>query len=369
LRRGVNVNEKPERRRGSPTGPIQSPPIRLFGSIGLLIAALAIGTLLFYEIGGHSWSLYDALYMAVNAVSTTGFRELDGMDHVRFSRGVTIALILVGLITVSYFQSNLTAVLVQGLIGERFRTKRMQKRVNELKDHIIVAGAGSTGIHVIEELHATRTPFVAIDRSREVLERIAREVTDGKMLYVVGEATDDAVLLEAGVTRCAGVVAALTEDKDNLFVTLSARSLNAQARIVTKVIAADAAPKMMRAGANATVSPNMLGGRRLASEIVRPTVVEFIDQMLHDKEDVLRLEEVVVPDGSWFVGRTLMQVPIRTETKLLVVALRVDKKFIYNPEPSTALEVGSVLVVLGAARNVARLRELVVQREAEGAGP
>jgi voltage-gated potassium channel len=179
------------------------------------------------------------------------------------------------------------------------------------------------------------------------------------MLYVVGDATDDMVLMQAGITRAKGVIAALTEDKDNLFVTLSARSLNAAARIVSKVIASDAAPKMMRAGANATVSPNMMGGRRLASELVRPTVTEFIDQMLREREEVLRLDEVLIPDRSSFVGKSLREVPIRAETKLLVVALRVDKKFIYNPEPGAVLEVGSVLVVLGAAANVARLRDLV----------
>lgn len=357
------MDEQPQRRKGSPSGPIQSPPIRLFGSFLLLLSVLLMGTLVLYEVGRGRWPLFDALYMAVNALTTVGFREIEGLAEVRYGQGVTMVIVLVGLIAVAYFQSNLTAVLVQGLIGERFRSRRMQNRVDALKDHIIIAGAGATGIHVIEELHATKTPFVAIDRNREVLERISNEVTDGKMLYVIGEATEDATLMAAGVTRCSGVVAALTEDKDNLFVTLSARSLNATAKIVSKVIAADAAPKMMRAGANSTVSPNMLGGRRLASEIVRPTVVEFIDQMLHDKNEVLRLEEVVIPDGSWFVGRTLMQVPIRSETKLLVVALRVDKKFIYNPEPSTTLEVGSMLVVLGEAKNVARLREMIVRRD------
>jgi voltage-gated potassium channel len=102
-----------------------------------------------------------------------------------------------------------------------------------------------------------------------------------------------------------------------------------------------------------------MGGRRLASELVRPTVTEFIDQMLRDKEDVLRLEEVAIADGSPFIGRTLRDVPIRAETKLLVVALRVDKKFLYNPEPSTPMESGTKLVVLGEAANVARLREMV----------
>lgn len=337
-------------------------PVPFVASALVLVGVIVAGSIALFVVSNGKWSFFDAVYLVVNAVSTAGFREIDGMEQVSFARGITMAVILVGLVSVSYFQSNLTAILVQGVIAQRFRLRRMEKKINELQNHIIVCGAGSTGVHVIEELFATKTSFVVIDRNRELLERISRELGGGGLLYVLGEATDDSTLMAAGITKASGVVAALTEDRDNLYVTLSARSLNASARIVAKVIATDAAPKMIRAGANATVSPNQIGGRRLASEIVRPTVVEFIDQMLHDKEDVLRLEEVMIPDGSWFVGRTLRDVPIRSETKLLVVALRVDKKFIYNPEPSSVLEVGSMLVVLGAAPNVAKLRKLVLKR-------
>lgn len=335
------------------------PKIRIAAPLALLASVIGVGGGVLYAMGRGRWSVGESLYMAVNAVSTVGFREMDGMDQVRWSRAVTVIIILAGLGTVAYFQSSLTALLVQGVIGERFRIRRMQSRIDRMNDHMIIAGAGSTGMHAIEELHATRTPFVVIDRHRHGLERLSHDVAGGDLLYVVGDATDDTVLMQAGITRASGVIAALTEDKDNLYVTLSARSLNARARIVSKVIAPDAAPKMMRAGANVTVSPNMIGGRRLASELVRPTVTEFIDQMLHDKEDVLRLEEVIIPDGSSFVGKTLREVPIRAETKLLVVALRVDKKFIYNPEPGTQLDAGAVVVVLGASANVARLRELI----------
>jgi voltage-gated potassium channel len=335
------------------------PRVRILAPLLTLATIIVAGGVAMYFVGRGRWSFADSLYVAINAVSTVGFRELDGMDQVRFAHLVTTFIILAGLGSVAYFQSSLTALLVQGVIGERFRIKRMQNKVEALRDHVIVCGAGSTGVHVIEELQATRTPLVVIDRNREVLERISREVANGELLYVIGDATDDMVLMQAGVTKAKGVIAALTDDKENLFVTISARSLNAGARIVAKVIAHDAAPKMIRAGANATVSPNMMGGRRLASELVRPTVTEFIDQMLREREEILRLDEVVIPDGSSFVGKSLREVPIRTETKLLVVALRVDKKFIYNPEPSTVLEVGSVLVVLGATANVSRLRELV----------
>ncbi len=346
--------------------PKPEPKVRILAPLGLLLLVIALGTLAVFAVGRGRWSFADAAYMAINAVSTVGFHEIEGMDQVPGARVVTSVVIVAGLGTVAYFQSSLTALLVQGVIGERFRGKRMKSRIEAARDHVIICGVGSTGMHVVEELHATKTPFIAVDQSRETLERVSRELTGGSMLHVVGDATDDTVLMDAGITRAMGVVAALTEDKDNLFVTLSARSLNARARIVTKVIANDAAPKMMRAGANATVSPNMIGGRRLANEIVRPTVTEFLDQMLRDREEVLRLEEVVIPDGSWFVGKTLREVPIRAETKLLVVALRVDKKFIYNPEPSTELEVGSVLVVLGANVNVSRLREMVKTAQPAG---
>lgn len=333
--------------------------MRIFAPIVMLATVTALGGAAIYGIGRGRWSLADSIYHAINGVTTVGFRELDGMEQVRFSHLATSLIILAGLGSVAYFQSSLTALLVQGVIGERFRTRRMQSKIDKMKDHVIVAGAGSTGVHVVEELHATRTPCVVIDRSREALERLSRELADGEMLYVVGDATDDMVLMQAGITRAKGIIAALTDDKENLFVTLSARTLNAGARIVSKVIGHDTAAKMMRAGANATVSPNMMGGRRLASELMRPTVTEFIDQMLREREEVLRLDEVRIPEGSSFGGKSLREVPIRAETKLLVVALRVEGKFIYNPEPDALLEEGNVLVVLGPTANVAKLRSLV----------
>ena len=323
-------------------------PLRVVPPVLLLGAVICVGGAVMFALGRGQWTFGQTLYHAINAVSTAGFRELPGMVDVDFSFLATTLIVLAGLGSVAYFQSTLTAVLVQGLIGERFRTRRMQNKIDALTGHMIIAGAGSTGMHVIEEMLATREPCVVIDQDRHVLERRSVELAEGKLLYVVGDATDDTILEAAGIARCKGVVAALHEDKDNLYVTVSARSLNANARIVTKVISPDAAAKMIRAGANSTVSPNMIGGRRMASELVRPTVVEFIDQMLRDRDQVLRLEEVVVPEGSSFAGKTLREVPIRSETNLLVVALRVGGKFLYNPEPSTEIHAATVLVVLGS---------------------
>ncbi|MFO0661881.1 MAG: NAD-binding protein [Polyangiaceae bacterium] len=199
-----------------------------------------------------------------------------------------------------------------------------------------------------------------IDRNLEHLRRVGEEVMNGEMLYVHGVATEDHTLLEAGVDRARGVIAALTDDRDNLFVTLSARTLNARARIVAKVVEHEAERKMLRAGADSTVSPNTIGGRRMVSEMIRPVVVEFLDQMLRDKNRNLRIEEVNLPATSRFCGLTLRAVPVRPETNALVVAVRDSNRlFIYNPGPDFPLTEGVSLVVLGEPHEVAKLRTMV----------
>jgi voltage-gated potassium channel len=167
------------------------------------------------------------------------------------------------------------------------------------------------------------------------------------------------VLLQAGVDRASGVVAALTLDKDNLFVTLSARSLNANARIVAKVVEDDATAKMFKAGANRVVSPAMIGGKRMASELVRPEVTEFLDQLLRDKDRKLRLEEVTIQPGSSLVDVTIKESPIRRESRALVIAMRArDGAFSYNPDPATLLKEGWTLIAIGETDNIRELRRL-----------
>ncbi|HEY8073662.1 MAG TPA: potassium channel protein [Labilithrix sp.] len=333
---------------------------RLVGAVAVL-AILTIGGALAYEVlGDGRWSFADCLYMSVITISTVGYAELKQMGEVPGARTVTIGLIVSGVGALAYVQANLTALLVEGVIGHAWRRNRMQNAIAKLEGHVVVAGAGSTGKHVIEELLATGTPFVVIDRSLEHLERINVDLAGGKLLFIHGDATDDHVLTQANVAKARGVVAALTHDKDNLFVTLSARSLNDKARIVAKIVEDHAAAKMLKAGASAAVNPTLIGGRRLASELIRPEVNEFLDQMLRDKSKNLRIEEVAVPEKSTWVGSALKDTPIRRETRLLVVAVRAtDRQFTYNPDPEHVLEAGTTLIVMGEAENVSKLRSLI----------
>lgn len=235
----------------------------------------------------------------------------------------------------------------------------MKTRIQSVSDHVIVTGVGSVGKHVVEELSAANVPFVAVDREEERLQRVAHDIGHKDMLYIVGDATEDDTLVSAGIIRCRGVVAALTEDKDNLFVVLSARSLNAKARIVAKVIEPEAERKMRRAGADETVSPTMIGGRRLAREIARPTLVAFLEELLKEHHQPLRLEEVRIQPGSAFAGHALGDIPTSGDTNVLVIAVRAGDRFLYNPEPSHELAAGSVLIVLGESASIQALRALV----------
>jgi voltage-gated potassium channel len=335
---------------------------RLIVALGIFATLVAAGTGGYFVLGHGRWALSDCAYMTVITISTVGFFELGQMREVPGARVLTVSLIVGGLGVLAYMQSSLTALFVEGVIGQALRRRRMLKEIAKMSGHIVVAGAGATGRHVIEELLATRTPFIAIDRSEQVLEHVSEDLCGGlgKMLHVHGDATLDHVLVTAGVARARGVVAALTHDKDNLYVTLSARSLNAQARIVSKVVEDEAGPKIIKAGATSIVSPTMIGGRRLASELIRPVVNEFLDQMLRDKDKNLRLEEVIIERGSSFAGVALKDTPIRRETRALVIALRgADRTFTYNPDPEYVIAEGTTLIVLGETDSIVKLRQLV----------
>jgi voltage-gated potassium channel len=339
---------------------------RLLVAIAAFLALVAIGAVGYFVLGHGRWAFGECVYMTIITISTVGFGELSDMRHVPGARGLTVALILSGVGTLAYMQSNLTALLVEGAIGQALRRNRMRKQIAALSGHIVVAGAGSTGKHVLEELIVTHTPFVVIDRNQAHLDRLSQDLAGGKMLYVIGDATEDHVLIEAGTARARGVVAALTHDKDNLYVTLSARSLNPSARIISKSVEDEAAPKIIKAGATAIVNPTLIGGRRMASELIRPEVNEFLDQMLRDKDKNLRLEEVVIGRDSTFIGMALKDTPIRRETRLLVVAVRgADRTFTYNPDPEYVLTEGTTMIVMGEAESVVKLRQLVLPQIAD----
>ncbi len=332
---------------------------RVGAALLLLVAIILSGGVAIWLLGGREYGLWETIYFAIITVSTVGYGELPHLHQHQGAQIVTALLILSGIGSIAFFQSTLTALFVEGVLGKIFRRRRMQSRIAKLNNHLIVAGMGRTGEYVVDELVAVQEDFVVIDLDESHLERAYRH--HGKQLvYLIGDATEDDILREAGVERARGLISALTNDRDNLFVTLSARALNPKLRIVSKVIDAGNDAKVEKAGADATVSPNRIGGLRLVSELIRPKVTRFLDQMLRMPGKSLRFDEVAIPPGSPYSGRTLREVPIREKTNLLVVAVhQEDGSYIYNPSPDQPLEPDMRLIVIGDTVNTRKLRQLV----------
>lgn len=323
-----------------------------------LVGIVLAGGLLLWLAGAGEYPLWECLYFSLYTVATVGYSELPHFERHAGAHVIVSVLIVTGVGAYAFFQSALTVMFVEGIIGKAVRRRRMQHKIARLTQHVIVAGCGRTGRYVIEELVSASTPFVVIERDEEAVLAVAEQLPG--LLYLVGDATVDQVLIQAGAEQARGLVACLPDDRDNLFVTLSVRGLNPTARITAKVVDITNETKVIRAGADRTVNPNRIGGMRLASELLRPNVTEFLDEMRKVTEGELHFDEVELVSGTSIAGKTLREVPIRTRTNLLVVAVRQSSgAYIYNPPPDERLEVGERLIVMGRMGDVAKLRAMV----------
>ena len=233
----------------------------------------------------------------------------------------------------------------------------MQRQLQALEDHHIVCGSGPTAIYAATELVTVQRPVVLIAATHEAAERVRAELPD--IPIILGDPTDDDILLAAGADKAAGLVACTDSDNENVVVTLTARQLNPRLRIVTRMDHVDTVSKAKKVGANSAVSPSHIGGLRLASELVRPTVVDFLDAMLRDRELNLRIDEVRVPAESPMVGKKLTDLRLEELPDALLIALRDKGAWRYNPPRSVEMRPGLVLILLGAPDDVQAVRERV----------
>ncbi|HRC58167.1 MAG TPA: potassium channel protein [Kofleriaceae bacterium] len=337
---------------------ITSLPKRLLGGLVALAVVVAGGTAGYWVIGEGRWTPMDCLYMTVISVTTVGYGEiLTGMDQVVHARLFTVALLILGTGSIVYFASMITAFIVEGELQTLLKAQQLKKRIRRMKEHIVVCGAGSTGRNIIEELVAVDVPVVAIDTNEHTLRELVDRYPKAQISYLVGDATDDEIMAQAAMATARGVVVALSSDKDNLYVVVSARQLNSKARIVARCAEMAHVDKIKRAGADSVVSPNFIGGVRMVSEMLRPTVVRFLDEMLRDRRATYRIDEVSLVAGSPLIGQTLRGAKIRDRFGMSVLALKgTDSPWQYNPTAEDVLVAGMIVVVLGSVRQVAELR-------------
>jgi len=331
-----------------------------YAALAFVIVVIG-GGIGYYLIGDGKWSLGDCLYMTVITVTTVGYAEvLQGMDATHYARAFTVVLLIFGTGSIVFFASTITAFIIEGDLRNVLFANKLKKRMKRMKDHVIVCGAGTTGRNVIEELLATGVPVIAIDTRESELREIADKFPKAELAYIVGDATDDDVIAQTNIGAARGLVAALSSDKDNLYLTVAARQANATARIVARCAELSHVDKIKRSGADAVVSPNYIGGMRLVSELLRPAVVRFLDDMLRDRRAAFRIEEVRLGDGAASLGSTLRDARVRERFGMTVLAVRAtdDGAWAYNPDASERIGPGMTLVVLGSAEQVAELRRV-----------
>ena len=327
---------------------------RLKQILVLLVGVIAIGTVGYQVI--ERWNFFDSLYMTVTAISSVGFEEVHPLS--RAGRWFTIALIVTGRGSVVYGIGAVTAFWVEGDLAHLWEKRRMERRIAALRDHIVVCGGGETGRHVARELLRTRHPFICveIDPARE---EAIRKLGEG-MLYIIGDATTSDVLHRARTEVAHGLVACMSSDKDNLFALMTAHELNPTMRIVTRAVAHDAGPKLLKAGAGAVISMAAIGALRLASAMVRPNVVDLLDAMLREPS-ATRVQEVTV--GPAVAGQTLSELKLQERTGVIVFALReaATQHHVFNPPQERVLQVRDVLMGCANTEQLAALQRIVTE--------
>lgn len=333
---------------------------RLYVLTVLILFVLGGGVVGFWVLGrveGHEPTILEALYQTVITLATVG-NKTPYLAEVWYGQAFIIVLVLSGMGVLLVFATTVTAFFVEGEMRQIYRRKRMDKVLGTIQDHFVVCGAGDTGAHVLEELIASHQPVVIVDASEERIQRLVEQHSD-KLPFVVGQAADDDVLSKAGLVRAKGIVIALPDDRDALFVTVTARQANPKIRIVARANDAADERRLRRAGADAVVSPPRIGGMRMASEVARPQVVSFLDNMLRGQEKALRIEEIALTAGSEMIGKALRDTNLRSQ-ELLVLAIRDEdgKHFLYNPPPEHVLEQDTTLIVLGPTASVQKIRNM-----------
>ncbi len=316
----------------------------------ILVATIVIVGWVGYRILGLPW--FDALYQTVITITTVGFTEVDlELANTTSYRVFTLFLVVVGVGAVLYTISVFVDTLIEGTLNDAFRRRRMTKAVAAMEGHTIICGWGQVGHAVADFCRRHDTDVVVIDRNPGD--------NHSEVPLIVGEATNDDVLRKAGIERAGVLVLALDHDADNLFVCLSARALTKKLFIVARTSDQGNEPKFFQAGADRVINPHEIGGSRMAALALQPHVAEFIDEILHDDQHDVSVQEFVVTESSSMAGHKLMDLH-QGDQRSLIIAIRTgDSEYHTNPSPHTEVQGGDVLIALGSHSELDHLRSRI----------
>jgi voltage-gated potassium channel len=324
----------------------------------LLPAVMLLAVVIFTGITGYilieNYSLLQAAYMVVTTLFAVGYQEVMPLSSA--GRIFTMCIIISGVGTVIYAAGQAFEIIVEGEMTGYRRRKRMGKKISEVKNHYIICGFGRVGHQVAEVFDASRTAYVVIDSKKETLDELDLK----NIPSIIGDATSDSILREAGIETAKGLVACSDSDVANVFVTLSARVLNPNLFIVARASYKDNERKLIMAGANRVISPYFISGVRMASLVTHPVASDFMDMVTHGGRVDFRLYEIRIPKGSKLIDKSIQEAHIRESSGTLVLAIKkADGTFDMQPRASTKMERGDVLVVIGTQEQFESLEKIV----------
>ncbi|WGD35120.1 potassium channel protein [Olleya sp. YS] len=323
---------------------------KIYTAIALLLTVLIIGVLGFRFMSNYTW--VDAFYMTVITITTVGFGEVHPLDDA--SKIFTIFLILTSVVIVGYALAIITEFILSKSNFEDLKQKKMQKKIDGLSNHIIICGYGRNGKQAATKLSAHKQPFVIIEKNKAIIEKFEDENTP----FVYGNANEDETLLQAGIDRASTLISALPNDADNLFVVLSARQIKSNLRIISRASQETSYEKLKLAGANNVILPDRIGGDHMASLVVVPDLIEFIDNLAIVGENNINIEEVQVErlyDPNTSV-KTIRDLDLRNKTGCNVIGFKTrDGDYVVNPEAEQQLVPNSKVIVLGRPEQIKKL--------------
>jgi voltage-gated potassium channel len=300
----------------------------------------------------EGWGFLDSLFMTVTTLTTVGYSEVHPLDVK--GRIYTMILLLFGVGLLIYSTTGMAQMIVETNFTSYFGRRRMKEKISKLSKHQVLCGYGRTGQEVAQAFQAHGMQFVVVEADPA---RVAMAAEHG-YLAMQGDATEDDVLRQARVQFATGIVCALPADSDNTFVTLSAKTLNEHITVVCRAANPGSEAKMRRAGAHQVVSPYIICGRRLATAVTHPLVMEFLDVTMHSPEYDLRMEQVCLAPGSKLVGSTLKDANIKQISGAMVLAVNQSGKLKTNPPPDLVFQSSDELIVLGAEEELKKVRQL-----------
>jgi voltage-gated potassium channel len=304
----------------------------------------------------EQYPLFDAFYMTLTTITTVGYAELHPLS--RAGRIFNSFVIFFGVTVMFFAIGSMTQLIIELELGEFFDKRRIKRMIDKLQNHYIVCGFGRVGHGAAKELQQAGVPFVVIDRDPD---RVERAIKAG-MLAVLADSTRDDTLREVGVTRARGLVAALGTDADNLFVILSAKTLNPSLYLAARVAEEEAEEKLRRAGADAVFAPYHITGHRLAQALLRPHVFQFLDFTTKSFGFEVAIEQVRVAECCEFVSKSLGQMRIRRDLGVVVLAIRkADGSMQFNPPADAEIAAGDYLIVMGEPDKLLKLEQLLTE--------